>query len=262
MASGVLAYDISLKAGRFRDIWLAVPLHPDSEVAGAESTPDAAVGEVARLERKTTQYWRGRLSLMPWSVPDRAWEETLRANLGYLMIHRDGDAIQAGSRAYEASWIRDAAQSATVLLQVGLRNQVEDYLKWYAGYQFADGRVPAIVIASRRETNPVHEYDSQGQWIYLVNNYLRYGGDPVTVSNLWPTVFKSGKYLETLRKNEEKEFYLSRPDERRYYGILPRSVSHEGYYPEPGNHSYWDNFWALRGWRDAQLLADRLGLSI
>jgi hypothetical protein len=66
------------------------------------------------------------------------------------------------------------------------------------------------------------------------------------------------EYLEALRNSEVQDFYLQHDDQRRYYGILPKSVSHEGYYPEPGNHSYWDNFWALRGWKDARMIAEIL----
>ena len=41
-------------------------------------------------------------------------------------------------------------------------------------------------------------------------------------------------------------------------GLLPISVSHEGYLAQPV-HSYWDDFWALRGLRDAVGLAQALG---
>ena len=41
-------------------------------------------------------------------------------------------------------------------------------------------------------------------------------------------------------------------------GLLPISVSHEGYLAQPV-HSYWDDFWALRGLRDAADLARGAG---
>jgi hypothetical protein len=42
------------------------------------------------------------------------------------------------------------------------------------------------------------------------------------------------------------------------YGLMPASISHEGYSAKP-MHSYWDDFWALRGYDDAVALADALG---
>ena len=35
-----------------------------------------------------------------------------------------------------------------------------------------------------------------------------------------------------------------------FYGLMPASISHEGYSAKP-MHSYWDDFWALRGYKDA-----------
>jgi hypothetical protein len=45
---------------------------------------------------------------------------------------------------------------------------------------------------------------------------------------------------------------------RAFYGLLPESISHEGYASKPV-HSYWDDFFALRGFKDAAALAVALG---
>jgi hypothetical protein len=42
------------------------------------------------------------------------------------------------------------------------------------------------------------------------------------------------------------------------YGLLPESISHEGYWDVP-RHSYWDDFFALRGLKDATTIARVLG---
>jgi hypothetical protein len=39
---------------------------------------------------------------------------------------------------------------------------------------------------------------------------------------------------------------------------LPPSISHEGYSAKPA-YSYWDDFWAITGYRDAALVAEALG---
>jgi len=46
------------------------------------------------------------------------------------------------------------------------------------------------------------------------------------------------------------------PDKRKFYGLLLPSISHEGY-PNP-MHSYWDDFFAYRGYADAAYLAEVL----
>src|SRR6185437_9082370 len=55
----------------------------------------------------------------------------------------------------------------------------------------------------------------------------------------WPFVVKAVACIEGLLEEN---------------GLLPVSVSHEGYLAQPV-HSYWDDFWALRGLRDAVDLA-------
>jgi hypothetical protein len=48
------------------------------------------------------------------------------------------------------------------------------------------------------------------------------------------------------------------PDRAALYGLLPPSISHEGYSSKPA-YSYWDDFWALRGYDDAVFIAETLG---
>jgi hypothetical protein len=45
---------------------------------------------------------------------------------------------------------------------------------------------------------------------------------------------------------------------KSFYGLLPQSISHEGYSAKP-MHSYWDDFFALRGFKDAAFIAKELG---
>jgi hypothetical protein len=51
---------------------------------------------------------------------------------------------------------------------------------------------------------------------------------------------------------------FKRPDRLAFYGLLPESISHEGYSSRPV-HSYWDDFFALRGLKDATILARVVG---
>jgi hypothetical protein len=48
------------------------------------------------------------------------------------------------------------------------------------------------------------------------------------------------------------------PARAAFYGLMPASISHEGYSAKP-MHSYWDDFWALTGYKNAVALADALG---
>ena len=69
----------------------------------------------------------------------------------------------------------------------------------------------------------------------------------------WPAIEKATRYMETLRQSERTEANRQ-PGREAFYGLMPASISHEGYSAKP-MHSYWDDFWALRGYKDAAAVA-------
>src|SRR5690606_10422539 len=64
------------------------------------------------------------------------------------------------------------------------------------------------------------------------------------------------EYMEKLRLSERTG--ENRALNPAFYGLMPASISHEGYSAKP-MHSYWDDFWALRGYKDAVEIATVLG---
>lgn len=102
------------------------------------------------------------------------------------------------------------------------------------------------------------ENDSHGQFIFSVAELWRHTGDRALIQRLWPQVDAAARYLESLRQRERTLANLA-PGREAFWGLMPASISHEGYSAKP-MHSYWDDFWALAGWRDALLLARALGL--
>ncbi len=251
-ASAALEYAFDLPAqGKITHV-LAIPLYPESPVV-------ATLEQTAQLLQSTIRDWEQRLQRMPFQVPDNEMNDSLRAGLAHILVNRDGPAIQPGSRAYEAAWMRDGALTASALLKLGFDREVRQFLEWYETFQYDDGRIPAIVIIGRNEVNPVLELDSQGEWVAAVLEYYRFTHDKAFLKARWPSVLRALSYLAKSRAKEAEALKANTHDPQRYAGLLPQSVSHEGYYPEPGNHSYWDNFWALKGWKDAGIMARELG---
>ena len=101
------------------------------------------------------------------------------------------------------------------------------------------------------------ENDSHGELLYLISEYWRYTRDRATVEKVWPHVEKAVAYIDELRHQRRTDEYRQ-PDKLRYFGLLPESISHEGYSAKPV-HSYWDDFFALTGLKDATDLARDLG---
>ena len=74
---------------------------------------------------------------------------------------------------------------------------------------------------------------------------------------MWPHVEAAAVYMETLRQSERSAANLALA-RRAFYGLLPASISQEGYAAKP-MHSYWDDFWALKGYKDAVAISTVLG---
>ena len=178
--------------------------------------------------------------------------ETLEAQLRYILINMDGASIQPGSRSYERSWIRDGSLTSTALLRLGRRAELKDFLLFYAKAVAPNGYVPCCVSTSGAP-DPVPEHDSHGQFIYLVAEYYRHTRDRATAESMWPVVQRVVGYIDKLRHERMTAAYRGTP----FYGMVPESISHEGYSAKP-MHSYWDTFFILRGLKDAAFLAREL----
>jgi hypothetical protein len=254
-ATGALAYRLELPAGADEEVDLAIPL-ADRPESPPERTDAAWRAEVeARLEA-CRRGWRDRLggvSLRLPAAPEVA--RALEAQLGWILVNRDSAALQPGSRAYARSWIRDGALTSSALLRAGHAEVVREFIEWFAPYLYADGKVPCCV--DQRGSDPVPEHDSGGEFIYLVAEYFRCTGDRALVERLWPAVARAAGYLDSLRQLRRTPEWRA-PLKAEFFGLLPPSISHEGYSAKP-MHSYWDDLFALRGFKDAAYLAGVLG---
>nr|HET7857911.1 hypothetical protein [Caldimonas sp.] len=250
-ASAALTFDLRLPAGGEREVAVALP------VAGAPAVPPIAA--VAAAEERVAAHWRERLDRVrirgPAEVEDVS--RTLRSALGHILVNRSGPAIQPGARAYARSWIRDGALTSSALLRLGQDDVARDFLLWFATFQFKSGKVPCCATA--RGADPVPENDSDGEFAFAVADYWRYTRDEATVRALWPHVRRAIAHMDALRTSERTAANLA-PERRAYFGLMPPSISHEGYSDKPA-YSYWDDFWTAIGYRSALELAHALDLA-
>ena len=197
--------------------------------------------------------------------------DTLNANLNYILINADGPAIQPGSRCYERSWIRDGSLTSNALLAFGHHQQAVDFIDWYAKFLIPIGddalKVPCVV--DKRGADPVPENDSHGQYIFAVWNAYQFTRDRSILERHWPNVVKVVNYMDVLTGQRlTPEFADGGPSRQEpgkpavpaaaFRGLMPESISHEGYSAKP-MHSYWDDWFTLRGYEDAARIAVSLG---
>ena len=254
-ASGALEYNLHLGPASHVDVYVAVPFHDADTGRSADDDSPAALFD--KLLDETAQQWDTLLDRVDFELPPAAAQvvRTIKSTLAYILINSDGAAIQPGSRTYARSWIRDGAITSTALLQMGFTREVRDFIRWFARYQLPDGRIPCCV--DQRGADSAVEHDSSGEFIYTVAEYYRHTRDVGFVNDRWPAIVKAVDYLVGLRQQRLTDVYQS-PDKQAFYGLLPESISHEGYSSHPV-HSYWDDFLALRGFKDAAHLAVAVG---
>jgi hypothetical protein len=138
---------------------------------------------------------------------------------------------------------------------MGQPDVAKDFAEWFARFVPSDGAVPCCV--DQRGADPTPEHDSHGEFVYLVAEVLRYTGDLAFAEKLWPAARRAAAHIDTLRAQRRTAEWRT-PENAPFFGLLPPSISHEGYSAKP-MHSYWDDFFALRGLTDAEYLAQRLG---
>lgn len=263
LASAAARYVFDLEPGEAMTVVLASP-------SGAGVMVPRTLAEAEEMLGRARGYWTERLNRVSFRLPPsaaRMWD-IARTTLGYILINRDGPAIQPGSRSYERSWARDGSMTSAALLEFGLSDEVRQWIEWYAPNQFESGKVPCVV--DRRGPDPVAEHDSHGQLIFAIANYHRYRPDRAFLRAQWERVRKAVGYMDSLRaKRKTAEFAEGTTATRQepgkpavnahaFYGLFPESISHEGYSAKP-MHSYWDDLFGLLGYKEAAYIARELG---
>ncbi|HEY0506287.1 MAG TPA: discoidin domain-containing protein [Lysobacter sp.] len=249
LASGAFEYPVRLAPGESLQLdWIA-PLTGDMPAPLAASDADA-------MQQAVAAQWRDKLDRVQIRVPPQGQHvvDTLRTALAHMLVSRIGPRLQPGTRSYSRAWIRDGAMIGEGLLRMGREDVAGEFLRWYAPYQFDNGKVPCCV--DDRGSDPVPENDSHGELIFTIAEVYRYTRDRALLESMWPHVAGAFDYMEKLRLSERTP--ENRARNPAFFGMMPASISHEGYSAKP-MHSYWDNFWALRGYKDAVEIAQWLG---
>jgi len=187
--------------------------------------------------------WDAKLAVTQWAGNGWIREAVLAAltATAHILVTRSGAALQPGPRRYTRSWIRDGSMMSAALLRMGHAEEVREFIRWYAPNQRADGFVPCCVDSEGIDW--LVEHDSHGQLLALMADYHRFTADDHLLGESWNFIDRAVGCIARLLGQD---------------GLLPISVSHEGYLSQPV-HSYWDDFWALRGLRDAVYMAHALG---
>ncbi|WP_229730705.1 discoidin domain-containing protein, partial [Pseudoxanthomonas indica] len=276
LAAAALQYGVDLQPGEQRDIVLAFALGSTRIDAQAKSLPDSPALDRAallgnsrdagaafdHLADDVAKQWQTRLGKIGLSLPDASLVDMLRAQAAYMLINQSGHAMQPGPRNYNRSFIRDGSATAAILLRMGMNDSARDYLRWYAEHAVHANGLVSPILNDDGSVNTGFgsdlEHDSQGQFVWLVAEIARLDGGSRSVRDYQDKVKRALRFLQELRERTLVPGYLAdREAPERFHGLIAPSISHEGY-PVP-THSYWDDYWALKGWHDGAWLLAQWG---
>lgn len=272
LAAAALSYRIRLAPGASDALVVAFPLGtaaadangvlPEAPALDLSTLPRDANAAFETLATQASADWQARLGQVGLRLPDPSLVDMLRAQAAYMLINQTGPAMQPGPRNYNRSFIRDGMATSAVLLRMGEAKVARDYLAWYSEHGVHANGLVSPILNDDGSVNTGFgsdiEYDSQGQYVTLVADVARLDGGPESVRDYLPKVKAALRFLQELRERTLVPGYKAdQPAPERFAGILAPSISHEGY-PSP-THSYWDDYWGLKGWHDGAWLAESLG---
>lgn len=248
LLSGVAEFDCVLSPGAVTTVVVAFPLQQ-------QCIPEM-FDEFSSIREKVVHTWQEKMGPRRITVGDPEINDTVAAQTGLILVNATRYAFKPGPRHYSRTWIRDGASQALALLYAGLIEEAKSYVIWYSERIYDDGMVPPIL----NEDGSVYrgygsdiEFDAQGEFIHIAAETYRFSRDPHFLEAIFEPVVRAARFIEALCT---KNSVLHRSD-TRFYGLLLPSISHEGY--NKPTYSYWDNFFALRGWRDCAYLAKERG---
>lgn len=199
----------------------------------------------AKVSGKTiAEIWKNRLKNVKLQIPDKRMSDAYYASLAYILINADQNMPHPGTWAYDLFWYRDTAYILAALLRNGFFKFARQTVNHLMQAQRADGEFPPIFDLNYKQVGH-REWDSQGQALFSLSEYVRFTNDTALARRYWPNVLRGVGFLDSLQT-------VSPID------ILPPSWSAEDLGSSRWHH-YWDDFWAIRGLQDAAWLARQIG---
>ncbi len=190
--------------------------------------PSPVHGEILQ----SAHLWERRLATMASYQSARPlWNEMVRIMGGHLLSLQSGNSITPGIYTYNQFWFRDAAYMLYALLLWGFQDEVRKVIVGYPAFQNSRG------FFKSHEG----EWDSNGQAIWIIMQYIQLTGDTTILEGLYPSIQKGVRWIEKKRKSGYKNKLLP----------VGFSAEHLG----PADYYYWDNLWSIAGIRSAAELA-------
>jgi hypothetical protein len=231
----------------------ATPASLEFRAPLARVAPDMAL-PAASFDRERTRVasaWRAALGNTSFDVSDARFSHAFLASQAYLLLNRAGPAPRSGPLAHDAFWVRDAAYIGQAMERAGFSVDNQATLQALVATQRDDGSFPAITDASGPRA--AVEWDAEGEAIAALVAHYRFTHDRAWLERVYPNIAHAARFQDALRGQT-----LSEDPETR--SLLPANVSAEDLGSADWHH-YWDDLWAVAGYREAAFAAGELGVA-
>jgi hypothetical protein len=217
---------------------VAIPLEPERRtrfrgLARRRARRDHHIASLPTGETVASG-WRGQTDRgMRLVLPEGKLASAVEANRRFMLLFHEGADIVPGPFTYHRFWFRDAAYMLVALDRFGFHAEAAEVIGHFAARQRVDG-----FYFSQRQ-----EWDANGAALWAAAEHWRLTGDlsPIDVES----VARAARWIERKRTDPELR------------GLMPASISAE--HLGPFDYFYWDDFWSLRGLRDAATLLHAAG---
>jgi hypothetical protein len=248
LLSAAFQFDLRLAGNDSIALVASAPLQDDV-------TPNAEI-DFPGAHDAVADHWRATIGCPRIVLGDREVADTVAAQTGFILVNATQFALKPGPRNYDRTWIRDGSAQALALLYAGLFEQAKAYVLWYSERIYSNGMVPPILDKDgsvNRGYGSDIEFDAQGEFVAIAAETYRFTRDRAFLEAIFEPVVRATRFIEVLCARTNAIY----GPETRFYGLLAPSISHEGY--SKPTYSYWDDFFALRAWRDCAYLASEFG---
>ena len=226
-------------------------------LAGSRRSPIADAGARRALRRGRAHDWRERLNRLQLTAARRRRSRSptrcARRSRRCSFARRPGAATRhALVRAHLDPRRRDDGRG---LLRLGEIDAAREFIDWFAPLHLRLGQGAVLRRRARRRSGG---RERQPRPVPL-------RGGRAMAPHARPRTARRAtgrrcsaraRYMETLAPERAYDGEPRTASAPPASASMPPSISHEGYSDKPA-HSYWDDFWALRGYKDAVLIARR-----
>lgn len=227
-------------------------IHCPMEMASAAAIFPVASGETVGVTVRVPLEARpdkSRRTGAPAPDPGRLWTECLRdaprlvtgdekfdhlfeTSLRTVLLHSAGD-VYAGPFIYKRFWFRDAVFITYALLCCGFHDRTRRIINSFSSRQKLSGYFES----------QEGEWDSNGQVLWLIEQYCRISGREPEVS--WLKMANRGaRWIIRKRLRDDSD--------KPHAGLMPAGFSAEHF--GPNDFYYWDDFWSVAGLNAAAYL--------